>query len=377
MDRRNGGTGWRLLVSGAFVLLVLPVAGCGGAADEVTDGAPPAQALPVTVHEVGATAKGAPILAGGTVRLRRETPLAFVRDGRVQSVQVREGDVVRAGQLLAALDRTPIDAEARAAAVQVRQAEAELARQRTLLKQGWVAPARVETAETGAEAARAALSGARFAQRFAVIAAPSAGVVLQRLAEPGQTLAAGTPVLLLGEFAQGFVLRVPLPAARVEALRQGDSVAVRFRDGAAPPMMGRLIEIAGRADPATGTFQAEFALPAHPALRSGLIAEVELGGAGVPGRLQIPATALFAARAGEGFVWRIDGASGKVTAQLVKLGAVTPAGVEVKGGLARGDLIVAGGVNRLIEGQAVRPVEPKAAAGQALPGAAARPAAAG
>jgi multidrug efflux pump subunit AcrA (membrane-fusion protein) len=134
-------------------------------------------------------------------------------------------------------------------------------------------------------------------------------------------------------------------------------VQVRFRDGAAPPMSGRLIEIAGRADPATGTFQAEFALPAHPALRSGLIAEVELGGAAATGRVAVPVSALFAARAGEGFVWRFDPATAKVTPRLVKLGAVTPGGVEVTAGLARGELIVASGVDRLVEGQVVKPVK--------------------
>jgi multidrug efflux pump subunit AcrA (membrane-fusion protein) len=85
--------------------------------------------------------------------------------------------------------------------------------------------------------------------------------VLARLAEPGQTVAAGTPVILLGEFSSGFVLRVPLSAADAAGLQRGVSANVVFRDGAAPPMAARVIEIAGRADPRTGTFQVEFALP--------------------------------------------------------------------------------------------------------------------
>jgi multidrug efflux pump subunit AcrA (membrane-fusion protein) len=68
-------------------------------------------------------------------------------------------------------------------------------------------------------------------------------------------------------------------------------------------------------------------------------------------------TALFAARADEGFVWIYDRATGKVRSRMVRLGHVTNDGVEVLSGLARGELIVAGGVDRLIEGQSVQTVQ--------------------
>ena len=82
----------------------------------------------------------------------------------------------------------------------------------------------------------------------------------------------------------------------------------------------------------------------HEGVRRGVL-ELQAEAAG---RVAIPASALFAARAGEGFVWRYDRGSGKVAARMVSLGQVTPTGVEVTGGLARGDLIVAGGVDRLV-----------------------------
>ncbi|PZU48946.1 MAG: hypothetical protein DI568_06620 [Sphingomonas sp.] len=336
--------------------------GAGFAAASCSGDAPaaeaPTAAPPVTLHRVGSAGMTLETHASGTVRLRRETPLAFVSDGRVRTVAVREGDVVQGGQLLAQLDRVAIDAQAQAAAVRTRQADAELRRQRDLQAKGWVTKARVEAAEATAEAARAELSGARFNQRFASIAAPTSGVILARLAEPGQTLAAGTPVLTLGEFSSGFVLRVPLPAGRAASLKRGDTAEVSFRDGAAPEMTARIIEIAGRADPATGTFQVEFGLPANAALRSGLIADVRLAGAGAQASgLAIPASALFGARADEGFVWRYDPATRKVKPQMLKLGRVTGDGVEVLSGLARGDLIVGGGVDRLMDGQLVKPVQ--------------------
>jgi RND family efflux transporter MFP subunit len=356
--RRGGATDRRPLVLAQLLLLSLALAGCGQGSGEK-----PAEAdiAPVSLHRVGNQQSETAIEATGTVRLRRETPLAFVSDGRLRSVQVREGDMVRGGQVLADLDRTAIDAASISADARARQAAAELARQKELLRQGWVAKARVESAEAAARAADADRSAARFSQRFATITAPAGGVVLARLAEPGQTLAAGTPVVILGEFGSGFVLRVPMAAGDMAGLSRGETAAVSFRDGAAPAMSARIIEIAGRADPRTGTFQVEFGLPAHPALRSGLIADVSMPRRGSGGPVVIPSTAVFAARADEGFVWRYDQASRKITARLVQLGKVTRDGVEVREGLARGDLIVGAGVDRLIEGQRVKPVQTTAA----------------
>lgn len=345
----------RLLALAALVWL----AGCEG------DGAPTSGAsggeaagavAAVTLHRVGDRA--APVLrvASGTVRLRRETPLAFLTAGRVQSVRVREGDVVAAGQLLATLDRTAVDANVLAADARAAQAASELARQQALLRQGWVSKARVEQAEAAARAAEADRRSARFAQAYASIRAPVAGIILARPAEPGQMLAAGTPVVLLGEFASGFVLRVPLTAADIAGLAPGDPATIRFRDGAAPDMAGRVIEVGGRADPRTGTFLVEYALPAHPALRSGQIADAAIELRTTAPGLVVPTTALFAARADEGFVWLFDPVSRRVSARMVQLGAVMASGVAIRSGLAAGDLIVAGGVDRLVEGQAVRPV---------------------
>ncbi len=296
------------------------------------------------------------IVATGTVRLRRETPLAFVNDGRVRSIAVREGNSVRAGQALASLDTVAIDAAAVAAAAEAKRAEAELARQKRLLEQGWVARARVENAQAAASAAAAGLSSARFSQRYASIAAPADGIILARLAEPGQTLAAGSPVLLLGEFSSGYVLRVPVSAADAAALRVGQGGTVAFTDASLPQMAATIVEIAGRADPRTGTFMLELALPAREGLRSGMIAQARFAGTGGAGALVVPASALFSARADEGFVWRFDPASNKVSARLVSLGAVSDRGVQVLRGLAAGDLIVGTGVDRLVEGQKVQPV---------------------
>ncbi len=347
--RRFGGVAFLTCLA-----LLLLLQGCNGASS-APEGADERPAIAASLHDVGARAESQEAEATGTIRLRRETPLAFVTNGRVASIAVREGDVVRAGQLLAALDPSAIDSALSAAEARASQASAELQRQKQLAQQGWVSTARVESAEAAYRASEAERSAAAFNRRHARITAPADGVVLSRLAEPGQTVAAGEPVLVLGEYPSGHVLRVPLPAALAAGLETGRQANVHFPDGAAPDMAARIIEVAGRADPATGTFQVEFALPAHPALRSGMIASVRIAGAGGPAPLMVPATAIFSARADEGFVWVVDPGSGRIAARLVTLGRVSDAGVEILGGLARGERIVSAGIDRLAEGDRVRP----------------------
>ncbi len=335
---------------------LLALAGCGRPEAPKADAAP----LPVRVHVVGAAGAQPQMRATGTVRLRRETPLAFVADGRLVRLEVREGMAVRAGQLIAALDSQPFDSDVAAAEAAVRQAEAELQRQRRLFADGWVARARVDQQEAAAGAARAQRDAARFRQRYVRIVAPADGVVLRRLAEPGQTLAAGTPVLVLGELREGFVLRVPMTDREIAGLGIGQPAVVSFGPGGPPELRGQVVEIAGRADERTGSFRVEVALPGHPDLRSGLIGEARFAPrAPDPGRgpqpLQIPASALFAARADEGFVWQVrpEGSGLVVRAHMVRLGPVSAGGVAVAEGLKPGDRIVLGGVDRLADGMPV------------------------
>jgi RND family efflux transporter MFP subunit len=350
------------------VCALLPVALLLAACSEA-DAPPPekdasAAPVPVLLHRAGPSTGGDMIIAPGTVRLRHETPLAFWTAGRVDLLKVRQGDRVRAGQELARLDTRTLDMDVRAAEADARRAREELKRQQTLLAQGWVPRVRVDTAAASAGAADAALERALFAQKNALIKAPADGIVLQRLAEPGQTVAAGEPVLLVGEYRSGFVLRVPLVAADAARVRVGMPAEVRFPDGSAPPTMGQLIEIAGRADERTGTFQVEVALPANASLKSGQLGEVRLAAeARSEAPIVLPATALFGVRAGEGFVWKFDPASRKVEPVRVETGAVSGDGVTIEAGLRRGDLVVRSGVDRLTAGQRVVPATP----GQARP----------
>lgn len=330
------------------------LAGCSKVApkQEAVAGPPP-----VRVATVGAQQRAAIIRGVGTVALRREASLGFTSAGRIARLTVNEGDDVRQGQVLAALDTTTVAADLMRARAERERAAAEFRRSSNLMAQGWITRPRLENAQASLQAADANVSAARFQAANATIVSPGSGIVLARLAEPGQVVAAGTPVLVIGESASGYVLRVPLSDRDAARLVAGVPAQVTLAAMGNQPIAGKVIEIAGRGDRATGTFAVEIALPADQRLRSGQIGEAVITAATqTVTALTVPAAAVFAPRAGEGFVYVVDRATRRVRLRRVTIADATDRGIEVTGGLSRGELIATSRVDRLKDGQVIAPI---------------------
>ena len=316
-----------------------------------------APALPqVRIAQIGGQPVEATVLATGSIALRRETSLGFTSAGRIAAIRVDDGDAVRGGQVLAALDTTTVVADLSSARAERERAAAEYTRSAKLFEQGWVTRPRVESAKATLAAADARVRATGFQTNNAVIVAPGPGRILSRVAEPGQVVAAGTPVLVLGEASSGYVLRVPLADRDAARLRVGAPAQVNL-EGAT--VTGSVSEIAGRADRLTGTFAVEIALPASDALRSGQIATariVAVGGGGT--ELAVPPAAIFAARAGQGFVYVYDDVTKRVRLRRVAIADTGDTSIRVTGGLRSGEWVATSRIDRLADNMAVAPLRP-------------------
>ncbi len=298
------------------------------------------------------------INAVGTVRYRRETPLGFTTPGKVATVRFEEGDFVKRGALLAALDTTSVGADVSVATAERDRARSEFERLRSLYADGWVTKARYEAAEATVKAADARVRQAGFASGTAQLYAPSSGVVLTRNVQPGQIIAAGTPALILGEGDEGFVFRVPIIDRDASKLRVGMAADIAIESLGGAPITATISEIDGRANEATGAFTVQFRLANRPQLRSGQIgtATIKLPAADSGSTLQIPASALFGVRTGEGLVYVVD-AKSRVETRNVAIERVTDEFVIVSGGLKPGDIIVTSGLEKLRTGLKVRAIK--------------------
>ena len=323
---------------------------------------PPPKAEPkifdVRIVQVGSAKAAVTLGAVGTVHLRRETSLAFTSAGRIAKLTVNEGDRVTKGQLLAALDMTTVNAQLDAARAEQVRTAAELKRSGTLYEQGWVTKARLDNARAAHDSAIAASRVRQFATDTARIVSPGNGVVLARSAEPSQTVDAGTPVLVVGDESAGYVLRLPVPDRDAAQLRPGAPAKVRIASLGNAEVNAFIVEIGGRADPVTGTFDVEVALPPIPGLRSGQVGSAELIVSDQSGAtsLLVPPAALFSPRAGEGFVYVVPEGSKRVALRKVTIADARDGGVIVTGGLSPGEWVVVSNLDRLSNKAEVNPV---------------------
>jgi len=294
--------------------------------------------------------------AVGTIRYRRETPLGFTTSGRVASVRYDEGDFVKKGATLAALDRQNVGADLTLARAEQNKARSEFDRIATLYAQGWVTKGQYESSEAAVKAAEASLARASYATGTSHIHAPSSGVILQRMVEPGQVVVAGTPALMLGQNAQGFIFRAPVVDRDASKLRAGMPGLISIESLGGDPIEATISEIDGRANEATGAFNVVFRLAARPRLRSGQIGTAKITmPAAQDGALQIPASALSGVRTGEGLV-HIVGKDNRIETRNVRIERVLDELVVVSGGLKVGDIIVTRGGETLRSGQKIHPV---------------------
>jgi RND family efflux transporter MFP subunit len=320
------------------------LAACQPAAQE--EAVEASQPVPVVeIIQLAAASEASAVRASGFLAYKRETALAFAAPGVIETLTADVGDRVAAGRTLATLRRTTVGADAGEAETARVTAERELQRVQTLHEKGFASDAALENARLAVERVRERLA----------IQAPAAGVILQRGAERGQTVNAGTPVFVLGETGSGLVLMASVTAAQAARIEVGAEADLSIRNG--ERRTGKVARIAARSADATGSFEVEISLGEGAGLRSGEVAEAMIRVSGKAddgaGRYVIPALALIDARADQATVYVVD-EQGVARRRSVVTGGVSGEGVVILDGLGAGDRVVAAGAAKIRDGDAVR-----------------------
>jgi membrane fusion protein, multidrug efflux system len=295
-----------------------------------------------------------PVVATGSVAPEDEIALGFKIGGVIARISVDAGDRVRAGQTLASLDLREIDAGLAKARSGAAKAERDLTRARRLYSDSVVTLAQLQDAETGDEVARADLQAATVNRHYSVIVAPTGGVVLRRMAEAGENIAAGSAVLVLGSRGTGNVLKAGLADRDVVSIRKGDPALVRFDALSGRGFAGRVSRIGAAADPGTGTYEVEVALDGADGLAAGLVGRVEIRPAkGLPARL-VPVEAVLEADGGDATVYALSSDGTRAERRHVTVAFIDGSRVAVAKGLEGVSRVLTDGAAYLDDGAAVR-----------------------
>jgi RND family efflux transporter MFP subunit len=374
------------LTAGVAVIVTLSLSACSNRKDTspVAAEAP----IPVTVTRVGMADITETFEAGGVVQARTTATVMARILAPVREVRVAPGERVRTGQVLIVLDGRDLDARARstraaalaadqdvaAATSEQQAADAALALARATHgrivglharrsataqelddatgalraaeARATGAGARLEAAKAGVQSARAATEETETTASFALVTAPFDGVITEKMVEPGNMAAPGTPLMRL-EDTRGFRLDVRVDESRAGQISPGAVVPVSLDSGAggaATMVNGTAAEIGRAVDADARAFLVKITLPDTPGLRSGTFGRAHFSGR-TRRALTVPAGALVH--------------NGQVTSVFVvekdvaRVRLVNVSGNEVLAGLSEGDLVVATPPSALADGHRV------------------------
>ncbi len=364
--------------------------------------------VPVRVRTPAYVERPESVSASGSVEGSQSVPLAFQVAGRVAQVYVEEGDVVRAGQLLAELDatdyRNALNAalgQAQAAAATAKKAAAgprpqeleqaridferwqdeyrrmrflferkslpandfrkveaaysaareryEMARQGTRAEDIAAAEAQAQAAQAQVEIARKRLDDTR-------LTAPLGGYIAQRRIEPGVMVAAGTPILSVVDL-DPVEVRVGVPEAEIGKVQQGAAAEIAVPSLGGRRFPGKVKKVGVAAEPTSRTYPVTIAVPNRErVLLAGMVAEARILGAGTMRVLTIPGEAVVRDPQGVTLVYVYFPDRKRVYARRVEIGAPVGRELEVRSGLLGDEQVVVAGQQKLREGMLVEVV---------------------
>lgn len=324
------------------------------------------------------------IPVSGAVRAVQSATIKARVAGELQDLTLREGDAVRAGQVVARIDATETQARVRQAQQQADAARAQVAisqrqfdNNQALVAQGFISKTALDTSQASLDAAKASYQAgvaaadvARKSLADTVLKSPIDGFVSQRLVQNGERVAVDARILEVVDLSK-LEVEALVPAADAAQVRVGQTASLQL-EGTHDGLQARVVRISPSAQTGTRAVPVYLAIDnttALPGLRQGVYLQGTLA-AGTQRALAVP---LDAVRTDQAEPYLQVAESGQVAHHVVRLGARTlmdgATWVAVQG-VAEGAQVLAARVGALPVGTALRLPEPTSqppAAAPALP----------
>ncbi len=336
--------------------------------------APPPADPVVPVSMTAAVKKAMPdmLTAVGTVEAINSVAVKSLIDGQLLQSAVKDGDDVKAGQLLFKIDPRPAQAAlaqmlaALAKDVAARDlAQAQVQRYKPVADKGFISADQMQQYVTAYEAAAASVKvdqanveAAKLTLAYADIYAPISGRAGRILVQPGNLVKANdtNPLLVLNQIAPIFV-NFSIPGSLVDRVRQAQAQATLSVEATGSAMAGaengKLAFVDNAVDPATNTvkLRASFA-NAGEVLWPGQFVNISLTVGSDADAIVVPEAAVKAGPNGTYlFVIKADG---RAEQRSVDVARTVNAEAVISKGLAAGENVVTDGQSRLVDGVRVK-----------------------
>ena len=343
----------------AALILMLPLlVACERAAPPVADAPPPPEVSTIRVLPQPAQRV---TTAVGTLEPIARVLVAAQEEGVVTAVAVREGDRVRSGQVVVALDDRQLRAELAQAEASGEEARARWRRVESLRAEGVMAEQDVDAARAANLIAEARLEALRTRLSFTRIQAPVSGVVTARHVEVGDLASPRAPLLELAS-GDGLLLRVPVSELEVVQLAEGDLAVVTVDALPELRLEGRIARIYPAADSTSRQVTVELRIgDVPPAVRLGFLARAHLVLETIPAALLVPEDAVLRGAEAASFVWLVR--DGVASMRPVEVELRIDGRAVIGKGLAPGDEVIVRGTAKVRDGAPVAVAAGPAASG--------------
>lgn len=265
--------------------------------------------IPVQVMQLSRQNSNGSIAVSGQFTTDDEVLLSFKTGGIINSLLVKEGDAVKKGQLLATLNLTEINAQVQQAQLNAEKAQRDYQRTLNLYNDSVATLEQLQNSKTALQLAQQQLNMASFNRQYSEIRAAQDGYVLRKLANPGQLVSAGTPVLQTnGAHSGKWLLRVGISDREWAMLQLNDHAQVQTTALPGQVFEGLVSRKSEGVDAATGIFTADITLTGQKpqAIASGMFGKATITpsvrSAG-NGTWQIPYEALLDGDGSSGYVF--------------------------------------------------------------------------
>lgn len=342
----------RLLFSFSISLTAVLLSACGGKSGKA-DHSEPSATVTVCTDSVGERAFGNTLTVSGNIEGWRTVKQAFMVAGQIDYILAAEGSYVKKGTLVARIEPTYYELGKSLTDVQVAQAEDEYQRLKLMYD-------RKSISESDFNKCRFALRGARTQQKLRQqeltdtrLHASLSGVVLKKLAEQGEVVDKGYPVIVISDISR-VKANAYIPEDRLADVHIGQKASVRI-SAIGKTAEGVVREVGGVADPTTRAFtvSVEVSNPSL-AIRPGMIAEVSLPASGTALRLVVPTAAILHAADGTPYIYVVDQQKQQAFKRTVSLGEVADRFTEIVSGVKQGEIIVSSGQQKLVNGSHIK-----------------------
>lgn len=334
-----------------LTILLIVLSACGHVSKENQKSIPPVRVKTMTISDNSVDVANT---YSGTVEEDSGTAISFSATGTIKTLQISEGDRVNKGQLIGTLDDGTLRNTYEIALSTLEQAKDAYNRMKilhdanSLPDMKWVeVESKLHQAESAAKIAKIALDDAK-------LYSPVSGVVAEKMASVGQTVAPGVPIVKIVNI-KSVKVGIPIPESEISAIPIGTTATIKVNSSREETYQGSLVEKAVVANPLSRSYVAKFKVDNHNGkLLPGMICSVTLNQDSNVNGVILPVSSVLLAADNSNFVW-LDSA-GVARKRIVIAGEMLPEGILITSGLKNGDKVIVAGTEKVSQNTKVESI---------------------